>query len=454
MKFLKNIKKRGISLRALNMVMLVIAILISAVLFVAMSRTTKMYDETHEITQNLLSWRSNSYNLQVASDYLTEQMRSFVITGNREYLDNYFKEAQETRRREWALEDLKNLHGETLAYRDLNAAMQESVSLMNTEYHAARLAVEAYDLNVADFPEEVATYKLKADELSMEPSKQKEAAELLLFDDAYSREKAQITEHITNCLSDLSNEMNAEQAEISDKLKKQVVAEHALTVILIVIMLCIVLLTTRLVVNPLMRCGDMIRDEMDIPVKGVYEIRFLAKTYNLIHRTNLQSREQLTYEAMHDKLTGLYNRRGYDYIMKNVDLYTSALLLFDVDKFKQINDSLGHDCGDKALVRVTDMIIKSFRSQDYICRLGGDEIAVVMVHTDETLTKLLKKKIKKINDSLKEEKDGIPPFSVSAGMAFGEDGIDGEILFKRADEALYEAKNAGRSNVRIFGENV
>ena len=198
----------------------------------------------------------------------------------------------------------------------------------------------------------------------------------------------------------------------------------------------------------------MIRDEMDIPVKGVYEIRFLAKTYNLIHRTNLQSREQLTYEAMHDKLTGLYNRRGYDYIMKNVDLYTSALLLFDVDKFKQINDSLGHDCGDKALVRVTDMIIKSFRSQDYICRLGGDEIAVVMVHTDETLTKLLKKKIKKINDSLKEEKDGIPPFSVSAGMAFGEDGIDGEILFKRADEALYEAKNAGRSNVRIFGENV
>ena len=454
MKFLKNIKKRGISLRALNMVMLVIAILISAVLFVAMSRTTKMYDETHEITQNLLSWRSNSYNLQVASDYLTEQMRSFVITGNREYLDNYFKEAQETRRREWALEDLKNLHGETLAYRDLNAAMQESVSLMNTEYHAARLAVEAYDLNVADFPEEVATYKLKADELSMEPSKQKEAAELLLFDDAYSREKAQITEHITNCLSDLSNEMNAEQAEISDKLKKQVVAEHALTVILIVIMLCIVLLTTRLVVNPLMKCVDLIRDEMDIPVKGVYEIRFLAKTYNLIHRTNLQSREQLTYEAMHDKLTGLYNRRGYDYIMKNVDLYTSALLLFDVDKFKQINDSLGHDCGDKALVRVTDMIIKSFRSQDYICRLGGDEIAVVMVHTDETLTKLLKKKIKKINDSLKEEKDGIPPFSVSAGMAFGEDGIDGEILFKRADEALYEAKNAGRSNVRIFGENV
>jgi len=454
MKYLKNIKKRGISLRALNMVMLVIAILISAVLFVAMSRTTKMYDETHEITQNLLSWRSNSYNLQVASDYLTEQMRSFVITGNREYLDNYFKEAQETRRREWALEDLRNLHGETLAYRDLNAAMQESVSLMNTEYHAARLAVEAYGLNVADFPEEVATYKLKADELSMEPSKQKEAAELLLFDDAYSREKAQITEHITNCLSDLSNEMNAEQAEISDRLKKQVVAEHALTVILIVIMLCIVLLTTRLVVNPLMKCVDLIRDEMDIPVKGVYEIRFLAKTYNLIHRTNLQSREQLTYEAMHDKLTGLYNRRGYDYIMKNVDLYTSALLLFDVDKFKHINDSLGHDCGDKALVRVTDLIIKSFRSQDYICRLGGDEIAVVMVHTDETLTKLLKKKIKKINDSLKEEKDGLPSFSVSAGMAFGEDGIDGEILFKRADEALYEAKNAGRSNVRIFGENV
>jgi DNA-directed RNA polymerase alpha subunit len=54
---------------------------------------------------------------------------------------------------------------------------------------------------------------------------------------------------------------------------------------------------------------DLIRDEKDIPVKGAYEIRFLAKTYNLMHQTNMEKKEKLTYEATHDKLTGLYNRR-------------------------------------------------------------------------------------------------------------------------------------------------
>ena len=452
MKFFKTVKKRGVSLRTLNMVMLVIAILISGVLFVAMHITSDMYAKAHTITQNLLSWEVNSYNLQIASDYLTEQMRSFVITGKKEYLDNYFEESLVTKRRERALEDLRSFHGETMAYRDLNAAMQESVNLMNTEYHAARLAVEAYGYDVSDYPEEIREYELNPEELSMDPSRQKEAAELMLFDENYSREKDQISGHISRCLSDLTRELNTEQREIAQRLNRQVFVEHALTVLLIAIMLCIVLLTLKLIVKPLMKCVDLIRDEMDIPVKGAYEIRFLAKTYNLIHHTNLQNREQLTYEAMHDKLTGLYNRRGYDYIIKNIDIETSALVLFDLDKFKQINDSGGHDMGDKALIKASDLIVNSFRSQDYICRMGGDEIAVLMVHTDESLMKLIKKKVKKINESLKSGSGGLPPFSVSAGAAFGEEDIEGDVLLKRADEALYEAKNSGRSGIRFYGE--
>ncbi len=452
MNIFKMAKRKGVSLRNLNVVMVVIAIFISAVLFVAMHITSDMYARAHTITQNLLSWEVNSYNLQIASDYLTEQMRSFVITGKKQYLDHYFEEARVTKRREKALEDLKSFHGETTSYRDLSAAMQESVNLMNTEYHAARLAVEAYGYDVSYYPEEIRRYELSPEELSMQPSRQKEAAELMLFDENYSIEKEQISEHISRCLSDLAVELSAEQRDITQKLNRQVFIEHALTVLLIVIMLCIVLMTSRLVVKPLMKCVDIIRDEMDIPVKGAYEIRFLAKTYNLIHHTNLQNREQLTYEAMHDKLTGLYNRRGYDYIIKNIDIETSALVLFDLDKFKQINDSGGHDMGDKALVTASNLIVNSFRSQDYICRMGGDEIAVLMVHTDESLMKLIKKKVRKINESLKSGSGGLPPFSVSAGAAFGEEDIEGDVLFKRADEALYEAKNSGRSGIRFYGE--
>ena len=104
-------------------------------------------------------------------------------------------------------------------------------------------------------------------------------------------------------------------------------------------MLVIVLLTTSLVIRPLGVCIEKIRDEEDIPVKGAYEIKFLAKTYNLMHQTNLAKKKKLTYEATHDKLTGLYNRRGYDFLMENLELESCALLLIDLDKFKNINEA-------------------------------------------------------------------------------------------------------------------
>ena len=86
--------KRGISLRKLNIIMLISAALISIGLFLAMNRTSSIYAETHTITQNLIEWQRSSYDLQTASDYLTEQMRNFVATGDRVYLDNYFYEAK------------------------------------------------------------------------------------------------------------------------------------------------------------------------------------------------------------------------------------------------------------------------------------------------------------------------------------------------------------------------
>ena len=87
-KYFSEIKNKGISLRHVNIVMMVIALLISAVLVFAMNRTNELYEVTSEATDDLIVWRSSAYELQIASDYLTDQMRSFVITGDRTYLDN------------------------------------------------------------------------------------------------------------------------------------------------------------------------------------------------------------------------------------------------------------------------------------------------------------------------------------------------------------------------------
>ena len=455
MNIFKMAKRKGVSLRNLNVVMVVIAIFISAVLFVAMHITSDMYARAHTITQNLLSWEVNSYNLQIASDYLTEQMRSFVITGKKQYLDHYFEEARVTKRREKALEDLKSFHGETTSYRDLSAAMQESVNLMNTEYHAARLAVEAYGYDVSYYPEEIRRYELSPEELSMHPSRQKEAAELMLFDENYSIEKEQISEHISRCLSDLAVELNAEQRDIAQKLNRQVFIEHALTVLLIVIMLCIVLMTSRLVVKPLMKCVDMIRDEMDIPVKGAYEIRFLAKTYNQMYEANKETKKKLVYEAIHDPLTGLYNRAGYDELCRELNIATSAILLIDLDDFKSANDTYGHDFGDDVLRKVSDSIRRSFRAIDFACRIGGDEFAVIMMGMGHEHLDLIEQKIEKINAELAEfTKDRDVNAAVSCGIAFGEEGMNYDELFKRADVALYYVKEHGKKGCAAYSEDM
>ena len=443
-------RKLGISLRKLNIIMLVVAVLISVGLFVAMNMTSSIYEEDDKYTQQYIEWSNGSYDLMRASDYLTDQMQNFTVTGDRVYLDNYFTEAKETKRREHALEILSQGNSRSAAYKDLNAAMNESVSLMEREYYAARLTVMAYGYDISKYPEEIQNVKLMAPDESLSSDQLKEMAMLMVHGDEYRNRKAVISTHMENCLKDLEAEMREKQEYYSKKLKNQVVFEHVLTILIIIVLLVMVLFTYRLVIVPLRNSVNLIRDEEDLPISGAYEIRFLAKTYNLMHHTNLQNKEKLTYEATHDKLTGLYNRRGYDFLIENVDLETSALLLIDIDRFKGINDTYGHDVGDRILARVADTIFENFRAQDYVCRIGGDEIAVIMVHSDPSLSSLLVSKVKKINQTLSIKNGEDPTVSISVGVAFGEANVDPETLFKRADTCLYEVKNGTQKGISIY----
>ncbi len=445
-------KSNGIHLRKLNIVMLIAAVAFSIGLIIAMNMTGKLNNDANKFTQQIIDRKNSSSDLMRASDYLTEQMQVFTVTGNRQYLDNYFTEAKVTRRRENALQVLSQGNTRSDAYLDLSAAMDESVSLMNTEYYAARLTVIAYGLNITDFPEEIQIVQLDAEDLALsqnDPEALKEKAAFMMHGEEYQKSKDKISSNIDKCLQNLDKEMDEKQKDYADRLSRQLVIENILTILIVITMLAMVFITYRLVIRPLKYSVDLIRDEQDLPVSGAYEIRFLAKTYNLMHHTNMQSKEKLTYEATHDKLTGLYNRRGYDFLMENVDLETSALLLFDIDNFKSINDTYGHDAGDRILTRVSDTIFGNFRAQDYICRIGGDEMAVIMGHTDMSLASLIESKVKKINKTLSEKDGQDPSVQVSCGVAFGESGINSETIFKRADTCLYEVKDGEKEMISI-----
>lgn len=151
----KNTPRRGLSIRRFQFVMACVTLIISVLLLFATFMAKSGYSRMRENTDNYIQWERDANDLQLGSDYLTEQVRCFVETGKREYLDNYFEEADVTRRRDRALESIHEFMGDSPAYQSLEAAMRESVALMEREYYAMRLAIAAYGDDYTQYPEAV-----------------------------------------------------------------------------------------------------------------------------------------------------------------------------------------------------------------------------------------------------------------------------------------------------------
>ena len=160
--------------------------------------------------------------------------------------------------------------------------------------------------------------------------------------------------------------------------------------------------------------------------------------------------ESEMYKATHDSLTKVYNRAGYDLLLAGVPMNSTFMLLIDADNFKEVNDSYGHETGDRILQKITESIRSVFRAEDYICRIGGDEFVVFMVNTVESQRELIAHKVHSINRKLSDTSDGLPATSVSAGVAFGGNAADQKEWFEHADKALYETKRSGRNGCSFY----
>ncbi|MCR5847935.1 MAG: GGDEF domain-containing protein [Lachnospiraceae bacterium] len=449
MKSLAFHKEQGISIRRLNIILFTVSAVLCILLLLVLRKSSSLYREYSQLSDDIINLEKNATMLMEASDYLTEEIRSFAITGDRRHLNNYFEEANVIQRRERALQALKKNNEKTVAYVNLENAMQHSQDLMKTEYYSAKLAIEAYDYKLDSYPEVIRNTVIREQDEALSKEDKLKLAEEILFDDHYMHEKEQISNNINKCLEELAEELKLRKEDMDKRLKRQTVIEHILIMVLILIMFVIVFFTSHYIIIPLKKAVSRIRDERDVELSGAYEVRFLAKTYNLMYQTNLVNKEKLNYEATHDKLTGLYNRRGYDFLIKNLDIETSTLMIIDLDNFKSINDEYGHDVGDKVLTKAADVIYTSFRNQDYVCRIGGDEFAVIMVHSTSSLKELIERKVQLMNEKMSEGNDQIPACSFSVGVAFGESKQSVDQIFKNADNALYATKKDGRCGVNF-----
>ena len=220
--------------------------------------------------------------------------------------------------------------------------------------------------------------------------------------------------------------------------------------VLIIALLAFAVTVQREVCVPLEAMTREMKNRQTVSPAGVKELRTAMRAYNRIVEASRKKTEVLLYEAMHDRLTGLLNRNAFEIYFRDTDLTHATLLMMDIDDFKRINDTGGHDAGDRALKRVAEVLRHSFRSVDPIYRIGGDEFVVIMTRADSRLRDLILDKVNQVNHVLLQGGENLPPISLSVGVAFCDrENPQGDLL-KDADTALYRVKEAGRCGCAVY----
>ncbi|MEK1925790.1 MAG: EAL domain-containing protein [Rhizobium giardinii] len=173
-----------------------------------------------------------------------------------------------------------------------------------------------------------------------------------------------------------------------------------------------------------------------------------------------EAKDRIEHNALHDPLTGLGNRRMLDKALETLSgarkdgLRNIAILHIDLDRFKQINDTLGHAAGDAMLVHASEILRSNVRAGDMVARIGGDEFVVLVTDPPgkSSLTHLSERIIAEMRQPV--DYNGFPcRFGVSIGIAVAGDlAIDERQLLVNADIALYRAKENGRNRCEFFTE--
>jgi diguanylate cyclase (GGDEF)-like protein/PAS domain S-box-containing protein len=171
-----------------------------------------------------------------------------------------------------------------------------------------------------------------------------------------------------------------------------------------------------------------------------------------------QAEAHISQLAYHDTLTGLLNRFSLNSQLEQAlatarrERHAMAVMFLDMDRFKTINDTLGHAVGDELLMEVAKRLRENVRDSDIVARLGGDEFVVVLTEVeDATAAARLADKILQVLAQPYRIGESELHSTASIGLAFyPNDGEDGETLMKNADAAMYHAKSQGRNNIQFF----
>ncbi len=439
--------RKGPRIRLIYAFAIIVAAILALASLVTMRTVLEADAELERLINDYSVCKDAANDLQIASDYLTAEARMYVVTGKREYLDNYLTEIQVTDRRGRAVDTLHVRFGGSSAIDALQAALDQSNELTQRELYAIRLTADATGLS--ELPDIIEDVRIDADDDALSNEEKRDLAKDIMLDDEYETYKETIADNVKDC-SDVLISSLAQQEEASNRhLQKLLWQLRAIMLALLAIVVFVILSAAFLILRPLSRYTQRIGKSLPLVLDGARELRYLAGAYNTMYEENHQRTLTLKHAAEHDPLTGLCNRGAYDAFMAEHP-HDIALLLVDVDKFKEVNDTFGHDMGDGILKRVANALEHGFRDSDIPCRIGGDEFAVIMTNMRPELRGVVARKLESVADSVREPEDDTPGVTLSIGVAFSSELSGDDDIYRAADSALYVVKERGRNGYAFY----
>ena len=460
-----NIKKnKSVSIKTVGWTLGGFGVAIMVMLIVSLYMLSFQFEKVQKTTQEYVSLKMSAMEVQTASDYLTEQARSYVVTGNDEFLFNYMNEGYTLNNREKALDALNKKVGDSDAYQHLSHAVQHSKVLMNDEFYAMKLTIIAFDKDYTDpkyqtYEEDkkhsqevidhVMPVKLSAEDEALSKEAKQDKALEYVYGNNYNDQKKKITKSIQDSIAEIDILLENNVYKSSEQLKTVLIIQQTFILILIVFFVLAIVFIRNGFIKPVNTAVEKIVKREFLESRGLREYRYLVDAYNEARATSINNAEKLTYIAEHDNLTGVYNRAGYDNFYKDLSLEKTIYILVDIDDFKSINDNYGHDAGDKALKRLSNILGKYFPN-DYICRLGGDEFAILIFNYQDGIKEELIAKFARIEQEAMNEEKGLPSSSFSIGVAFGTKEDNTDTLYRKADKAMYEVKGKTKNGYCFY----
>lgn len=429
---MQKVKIRGINLGLLSISLTVVISLVFIAVFVSTVKLKNGLRKTETLVEGLLICEESTREIKETSSYLAEQTRLFIIRKDKDYADNVLREINETKTIENAFKKLSNvIKKDSTAFEHLNIAQEQTQDLIDTELYTINLCYSSFT-----------------------ESAEKEARDIV-FNTEFLNLKNKICSNCNFIVTKIENQLQ----DYVNKSSSSLLKEFNITVFSIFVLLISSVLFVAalfgLVIIPIKQYLVSIKKDEKLKLKGSAEFKYLAATYNEIYEIKARNEKRLLMNAEYDALTGILNRRAFNEICISSEKQQQniALLLIDIDDFKKVNDTFGHISGDKALRIVAGLLNETFRKDDYVARIGGDEFAAILIDFKPEGISIILKKLNEINQKLSNLKEEFNPMSISCGISVSCKGYSQE-LYNQADKALYFVKNHGKKNSCVYSPSL